>query len=1157
MHRKLPTAAAAASPVRAAAAESLRRSLAYRVALLAAGAVALVAWPVRAAALTLPPGFERTTAIAGLTDPMDAEIAPNGRVFIAEKGGTIQTFDDLADPTPTMFADLRTEVHNFSSRGLLGLAVDPAFPADPYVYVYYTLDAPVGGTPPTFGAPGQRVDQCPGDTDELNCVVSQRVSRLRVAGEHQDGPEQVLLNDWCQQFQFHPGGGIEFGADGYLYVSGGDGARWEIFDYGQLGNPINPCGDPPSPVGGPMSPPTAEGGRLRAQDLRTNGDPLGLNGSLIRIDPDTGEGAPGNPMFASPEPNARRMLAHGFRNPVRLAIRPGTNDVWVADRGGGYWEELDRVPDPTDPVRNFGWPCYEGGLDANGAPYARIRPRSDDQDLDICEHLYALGSATSAPYWGYDHELPVVPGERCETDAGSGEPIGNQIGGVNFYPAVGSFPAAYRNALFFADRLRNCMWVMLPGPDGVPKRGRVIPFGQQLERAIDIEVAPGGDLLYVDQTAEALRRIAWVGNSSNQPPTAAAQADALTGNRPLTVTFDARGSNDPDPGDLLIYEWDLDGDGELDDSTDEAPTHAYLQAGSYTVTLRVTDTSGAASTDTLTITVGSGPLGSIDTPTAATTWATGAVIAFSGSGTDAEDGPLPATALDWVVVLVRCAAPGECQETQLASVTDAAGGSFTAPDSAYPAHIDIRLTVTDSDAETDTKTRRIDPHTANLTLLSSPPGATVSIDGVEGSAPLTKPAIAGSTVAISAPTPQVFDNTTQRFSSWSDGQSRTHTITAPSTNASLTARFAAHAPGSSTFAFPAEADAMVQQANPTSNYGNVDQLRTDIGADEESYLRFIVAGISGKVTNARLRLRSAGDTVDGPQLRGTSNAWTESGITWQNRPPATTGVVADTGAIAQGEWIEWDVTSLIAADGSYSFQLANTSTDGVAFRSREFSNVPLRPELVLAVSNDAYVRPRGATPLRVPLVPAYAPCTAPNRFHGPPLEHPACSPPAPQSADVTIGTPDANGRPADSSGYVLLTTVVGNPATPEDEADVRLALQLTDVRRASGLLDDYGGELQLRASLRITDKESPVAGTGSVADLVLPVTVPCAATLDPLSGGQCGIATTLDAVIPGVVDEGARAIWQLGQIEVHDGGPDGDAETPGNAPFARQGVFVP
>src|SRR5687767_3115514 len=279
----------------------------FAVALIALAGLLLIA--PAAPAVTLPPGFEQTTAISGLVDPMDVEIASNGRVFVAEKSGIVKTFQSLSDTTPATVADLRTQVHNFSSRGLLGLAVDPAFPVKPYIYVYYTLDAPVGGIAPTWGVAGQTTDQCPGDTDEVNCVVSARVSRLRVEGELISGPEQVLINDWCQQFQFHTGGGLEFGADGYLYVSGGDGARWQIFDYGQLGNPMNPCADPPGGVGSPMAPPTAEGGRLRAQDLRTSGDPLGLAGSLIRVHPDTGEGVPGNPMFASADANERRMIA--------------------------------------------------------------------------------------------------------------------------------------------------------------------------------------------------------------------------------------------------------------------------------------------------------------------------------------------------------------------------------------------------------------------------------------------------------------------------------------------------------------------------------------------------------------------------------------------------------------------------------------------------------------------------------------------------------------------------------------------------------------------------------------------------------------------------------------------------------------------------------
>ncbi len=428
--------------------------------------------------MTLPAGFQQSTAKAGLVSPTDLEIAANGRVFVAEKSGILKTYSSLSDTSATVFADLRTQVHNFSDRGLLGLAVDPAFPANPYVYVYYTLDAPIGGTPPVFGEPGEDVDHCPGDIDVINCVVSARVSRLRVNGELIDGPEQVLVNDWCQQFAYHAGGGIDFGADGYLYVSAGDGARWGTWDYGQLGNPTNACGDPPGgAVGDPMTPPTAEGGRLRSQDLRTTGDPLGLAGSLIRIDPATGAGAPGNPRATSADPNERRMLAYGFRNATRLVVRPGTNDVWLGDWGGGYWEEIDRVPQPTDPLRNFGWPCYEGGLDANGAPYARVRPRSDDQGLAICEDLYADGTATAAPYWAYDHELNIVPGENCSIDEVAGEP-GGKIWAIGFYPTTGTFPAAYRGALFFGDELRECMWAMLPGEDGLPDRDRVVNFTQ-------------------------------------------------------------------------------------------------------------------------------------------------------------------------------------------------------------------------------------------------------------------------------------------------------------------------------------------------------------------------------------------------------------------------------------------------------------------------------------------------------------------------------------------------------------------------------------------------------------------------------------------------------------------------------------------------------
>jgi glucose/arabinose dehydrogenase len=206
-----------------------------------------------------------------------------------------------------------------------------------------------------------------------------------------------------------------------------------------------------------------------------------------------------------------------------------------------------------------------------------------------------------------------------------------------------------------------------------------------------------------------------------------------------------------------------------------------------------------------------------------------------------------------------------------------------------------------------------------------------------------------------------------------------------------------------------------------------------------------------------------------------------------------------------------------------------------------------------------YARPKGATPVRTSLVPAYQPCTSPNRMHGPPLAFGSCSPPALRSGQLTIGTADANGAPVNSVGSVTFTTIVGNPSTPADEADVDLRVQITDVRRQSDLAD-YTGELQASAPIRITDLDN-AASAGSTAataqDGTFAWTVPCAATPDTTNGATCSVNTSADAVTPGVIKEGMRSLWQLGQVQLLDGGPDGQASTTPNTVFATQGVFVP
>jgi hypothetical protein len=209
-----------------------------------------------------------------------------------------------------------------------------------------------------------------------------------------------------------------------------------------------------------------------------------------------------------------------------------------------------------------------------------------------------------------------------------------------------------------------------------------------------------------------------------------------------------------------------------------------------------------------------------------------------------------------------------------------------------------------------------------------------------------------------------------------------------------------------------------------------------------------------------------------------------------------------------------------------------------------------------------YARPKAASPVDVPLVPAYRQCTTANRTHGPPLAFASCHPPGEESSSLTVGTPDSNGAAPRSIAAVKFQVLFGDPTTPADEADVRIRLEITDVRNRADL-SDYTGEVQVGPSLvRITDRDNAAAPGGgtdpaTVVDIPMPPTAICAATADPGVGGTCALLSTLDAFVPGMVKERQRAIWEFGAIEVFDGGADGDAQTTPNTLFMRQGLFVP
>jgi hypothetical protein len=152
-----------------------------------------------------------------------------------------------------------------------------------------------------------------------------------------------------------------------------------------------------------------------------------------------------------------------------------------------------------------------------------------------------------------------------------------------------------------------------------------------------------------------------------------------------------------------------------------------------------------------------------------------------------------------------------------------------------------------------------------------------------------------------------------------------------------------------TLRFAAVADARVEEANPNTNHGASTTLRTDGGSDPdvESYIRFNVSGVTRPVQSARLRLRTATDTADGPAVYLTDWTGAENALTWATRPARTSTATDDKGRIGSSTWVEYDVRTLIGGDGSYSFVLATTASDGIDFRSREYSDATRRPELEL------------------------------------------------------------------------------------------------------------------------------------------------------------------------------------------------------------------
>ncbi len=440
----------------------------------------------------LPPGFRDELISSAFNGPTALRFLPDGSLLVAEQRGTVARYRIGERGVDLYTVDAREEVFNQHQLGLLGLGVDPDFATEPYVYLLYTRDARLGGESPAYGI-GADDDPCPA---RGLCPASGRLVRYRIdtTTYRAIGPAQVLVDDWCVQSINHTVGNITFDpADGALLAGGGDGADGSGPDWGQVGDPANACGDPPLPAGTPLTPPTTEGGSLHSQDLRLGNDPVGLSGTIVRIDRRTGEGLPDNPLADSSDPNARRIVAYGLRNPYRFTFKPGTDELWIADVGYDDYEELNVQPAvPAAMPPNYGWPCYEG-------PY-RQDPWSTF-GTEACESLYAAESTVAFPRISFPH--------AARNNQRGCSARGAALSTITFYDGP-MFPAAYAGAMFVTDLARSCLFVIQPDENGVPDARTTRIFARRF-RAVDMVVGPDGALYYVDVYSNSLRRIVFEG----------------------------------------------------------------------------------------------------------------------------------------------------------------------------------------------------------------------------------------------------------------------------------------------------------------------------------------------------------------------------------------------------------------------------------------------------------------------------------------------------------------------------------------------------------------------------------------------------------------------------------------------------------------------
>ncbi|MDI9835204.1 lectin [Streptomyces sp. KAU_LT] len=612
---------------------SLRRVRTALPAVVCALALALPLGPATAAPSGEPASraaaaedFQQVTLAKGVAEtgePMTMTVLPDRSVLHTARDGTLRRTD--AAGTTTVAG--RLEVYSHDEEGLQGVAADPGFASNRFVYLYYApkLNTPTGDAP----SDGSSSDFTPFDgVNRLSRFVLKSDNTLDLASE-----KKILDVPASRGLCCHVGGDIDFDAAGNLYLSTGDDS-----------NPFASDG---------FTPIDERASRNPAYDAqRSAGNTNDLRGKILRIKvaADGSYTIPSGNLFAPGTAKTRpEIYAMGFRNPFRMSVDRATGIVYVGDygpdsgtaspsRGPAGQVEFNRVTK----AGNFGWPYCTGKNDAyvdfdfatgtSGSRFDCAAPRNTSPRNTGLTEL-----PPAQPAW-----IPYDGNSVPEFGNGSESPMG---GPVYRYDAASSsdvkFPQEYDGDFFAGEFGRRWIKRIEAGGDGTVQSINAFPWaGTQV---MDMAFGPDGALYVLDYGTgyfngdenSALYRIEHV--TGGRAPLAQAKASVTSGKAPLSVSFSSAGSSDPD-GDSLSYAWTF-GDGAT--STAANPSHTYTAEGQYTATLKVTDSTGKSATASVQITVGNtAPTVRIDTPADGQIHDFGAAIPFKVTVTDPEDGTI-------------------------------------------------------------------------------------------------------------------------------------------------------------------------------------------------------------------------------------------------------------------------------------------------------------------------------------------------------------------------------------------------------------------------------------------------------------------------------------------------------------------------------------